>query len=72
MKNKKTKHALIIFLIGFLINMIGAFFKITHWSFGSLSGNVILAIGSIFQTIGILLLLYKLFTSPKFKEFLKW
>jgi len=66
----KTKHALIIFLIGFLINIVGAFCKITHWSFGPISANIILAIGSIFQTFGVLLLLYKLFTSPKFKDFL--
>lgn len=66
----KTKHALIIFLIGFLINIFGGFFKITHWSFGDLSANIILAIGSFFQAIGVLLLLYKLFTSSEFKNFL--
>lgn len=55
----KTKHALIIFLIGFLINIVGAFFKITHWNFGPFTGNIILTIGSIFQTLGVLLLLYK-------------
>ena len=66
----KTKHALIIFLIGFLISIFGALFKIIHWSFGPITGNIILAIGSIFETIGVVLLLYKLLTSPKSKEFL--
>ncbi len=68
----KTKHALIIFLIGFLINILGALFKITHWSFGAITANIILLIGSIFQILGVLLLLYKLFTSQKFKDFLNW
>ena len=66
----KIKHVLIIFVIGFLISIIGAIFKITHWSFGSISGNIMIAIGSIIETVGIILMLYKLFTSPKFKEFL--
>ncbi|MGV4413607.1 GldL-related protein [Chryseobacterium sp. T1] len=52
------------------MSIVGALFKITHWSFGPISGNIILVIGSIFQISGIILLLYKLFTSPKFKEFL--
>lgn len=66
----KTKHALIIFLIGILISIFGAFLKITHFSFGPITGNLTLVVGSILETIGILLLIYKLFTSPKFKDFL--
>lgn len=68
----KIKHALIIFLIGFLISIVGTLFKITHWSFGPFSGNIILIIGSIFETLGVLIFLYKLLTSSKFKDFLNW
>ncbi|RXM52576.1 hypothetical protein BOQ64_06855 [Chryseobacterium sp. CH25] len=68
----KIKHVLIIFLIGFLINSIGALLKITHLSFGPFSGNAVLVMGSFFESAGILLLLYKLLTGPKFKKFLNW
>lgn len=66
----KTKCALIIFFLGVLINIFGALLKITHFAIGSLTGNIVLSIGFIFETLGIILLLYKLFTSSKFKEFL--
>ncbi|WP_441556470.1 GldL-related protein [Chryseobacterium sp. 2TAF14] len=68
----KTKHTFLIFLTGFLINIVGAFFKITHWSFGIFNANIIFTIGSIFEIIGALLFLYKLFTYPKFKDFMNW
>lgn len=66
----KTRYALIIFLMGVLINLFGALLKITHFAIGPLTGNLVLSIGLIFETIGIILLIYKLFTSSKFKEFL--
>jgi hypothetical protein len=66
----KTKYALIIFFIGILINLFGALLKITHFAVGPLTGNLVLSIGFIIETLGIILLVYKLFTSSKFKEFL--
>ena len=66
----KTKYALIIFFLGILINLFGALFKITHFAVGPLTGNLVLSIGFIIETLGIILLVYKLFTSSKFKEFL--
>jgi hypothetical protein len=68
----KIKHALLIFLTGFLINIFGGLFKLIHLSFGPFSANSILMIGSIFETLGVLLFIYKIFTSPKFKDFLNW
>ncbi len=68
----KIKHALIIFSIGFLISIFGAFLKITHLNIGPFTGNVAFAISSMLEITGILLLLYKLFTSQKFRDFLNW
>jgi len=62
----KTKHAIIIFVFGYLISLIGALFKITHWGYG----NLLLSIGSILKTVGGLIFLYKLITYPKMKDFL--
>jgi|UPI000645D4A0 hypothetical protein len=64
----KTKHAFLIFLIGFLTNVIGSFLKIVHFS----NANLFLAIGSTIEIIGGLLILYKLFTYPKFRDFMNW
>jgi len=64
----KTKHALIIFILGLALSFIGALFKLMHWPFAS-----ILLIVSIFLEIaGGILFLYKLLTHPKVKEFLNW
>lgn len=41
----KYKQIIIIFAIAFIIDVIGAFFKITHWQFYGLTGNHILFIG---------------------------
>lgn len=64
----KTKHALIILVIGFVISFVGALFKLMHWPFAS----VMLTVATILQVIGIIILLYKLVTYPKLKDFLNW
>ena len=64
----KTKHAFLIFLTGFLTNIIGAFLKIIHFS----NANLFFAIGSTIEIIGAIVILYKLFTYPKFKDFMNW
>ena len=66
----KAKYAIYIFLIGFLINMFGAWLKITHISVGPFSGNICLTIGSIIQSVGIILIIFKVLTNQKFKDFL--
>ena len=65
----KTKYAVIILGVGFCINnIIGALFKIMHWP----SANLMFTVGSILEVVGFVLLLYKILTYPKFKEFLNW
>jgi len=66
----KAKYIIVLFLVGFLINLFGAWLKITHISFGPVNGNICLTIGSIIQGLGILLLIFKVLTNPKFKDFL--
>lgn len=57
----KTKHTLIILLIGFSISIVGVLLKVNHSSIGVISGNLLI-------TIGIILFLYKVFTNPTFKK----
>ena len=64
----KTKHALIIFALGFIFSLIGALFKLMHWP----SANIILLTSTILQVSGTLIFIYKLATYPKIKDFLNW
>lgn len=64
----KTKHIVLIILIGILLHMIGAYLKITHYQFGLINGNTTLLFAFSIEIIGVLLLTYKLFTSDKFKD----
>ena len=63
-----TKHAIIIFGIGYCVSVIGAWFKMMGWPFIL---NILL-LSTILELIGIILFLYKLLTYPKFKDFLNW
>jgi hypothetical protein len=65
----KAKYAIVIFLVGFLINLLGAWLKITHISLGLLNGNICLTIGSVIQGLGILLIVFKVLTNKGFKDF---
>ena len=62
----KTKHAIVILLIGCAICIIGALFKIMHWPLAGL----ILMTGMLLEATGIVLFLYKLLKNPKVKDFL--
>ncbi|MBA5791485.1 gliding motility protein GldL [Flavobacterium sp. xlx-214] len=66
----KTKHTLIILLIGFIIILIGAVLKIIHLEIGPLNGNSGLTVGIFVEVIGGVLLLFKLITAKKSNDFL--
>ena len=66
----KAKYAIFGFLAGFVLNIVGAWIKITHIAFGAMSGNLCITIGSILQGIGIILIIFKVVKYPKFKDFL--
>ena len=66
----KTKHTLIILAIGLLLTFFGVILKITHWEIGPVNGSNLLTIGIWIEIIGGILFLIKLFSHPKFKDFL--
>lgn len=59
------KYAVLFFIVGLIVCLVGALFKITHWSLFGFSGNIMLAIGTFLQIIGGLLLLYNLVFAKK-------
>ena len=67
----KTKEATYNFIYSFgaAIVIIGALFKMTHWSLGPLTGNVTLAIGLI--TEAIIFIIFA-FDAPKTEESYAW
>ncbi len=67
----KTKEAIynFIYSIGAAIVILGALFKLTHWSIGPLTGNVTLAIGLI--TEAIIFIIFA-FDAPKTEESYAW
>ena len=67
----KTKEGIynFIYSIGAAIVIIGALFKLTHWSLGPLTGNVTLAIGLI--TEAIIFTIFA-FDAPRSEESYAW
>lgn len=61
----KFKFSIAVFLVGFLITLLGAWLKITHISVGPLNGNVSLTIGTIIQIVGVILLIIQIVISKK-------
>jgi hypothetical protein len=64
----KTKHAIMLLVIGYCFDFIGALLKITH----SANGDTVLTIGAVLKVAGGLLFLYKILTYPRFKDILNW
>lgn len=60
----KTKLPIMIFIIGLAITMIGAALKINEFTLG----NTFILVGIIIQSIGLVMLGYKLITNSKFKD----
>jgi len=65
-KEISVKSVIIIFIIGFMILLMGALWKIQHWTFAA----EMITIGTIFKIIAVILLAYKLYKYPQIKEFL--
>jgi hypothetical protein len=64
----KIKHILIVYIIGFIFLTLGALLKILHYQYGP----ELLTIGTSLKILAGFLLIGKLITSDKFKEFLNW
>lgn len=65
----KNKYIIVLFLLGLIIVIFGALFKITHWEFGFLTGNLLLFIGKLIEVTAIVVFIIKLF-SDKNNSFL--
>ncbi|KUJ55484.1 hypothetical protein AR686_11765 [Chryseobacterium aquaticum subsp. greenlandense] len=61
----KFKFSIAVFLVGFLITLLGAWLKIAHMSIGPLNGNISLTIGTIIQIVGVILLIIQIVISKK-------
>lgn len=64
----KTKHALVLIIIGFILAIIGTLFKIMHWPYGF---ELYLA-GTIFKLVFGIVVIYKILTYEKFQDFLNF
>jgi hypothetical protein len=64
----KIKHAIILLVTGYCCDFIGALLKIMHYP----NGDLLLIFATILKISGALLLLYKILTHPKLKDFLNW
>ena len=62
----KVKHAIVILILGFLLDLVGATFKIEHWPFA----DVLILSGLALQAAGLILLLWRLMTSTRLKGFM--
>lgn len=61
----KTKHALYIFVSGFLLAFPGALMKLMHWPYAT----EVLWVAMIIKAVGLVLLTYKIVRNPKVKDF---
>lgn len=61
---KKLIPSIVIFLIGVIITIIGALFKIQHWPYGS----EILLLGNVIEILGIVLAIFTLIKIYKSKS----
>lgn len=64
----KAKHAISLLVLGYCIDFIAAVRKITH----SADAEFLFYAAAVLKILGGLLLLYKLFTYPKFRDFMNW
>jgi len=62
----KAKHALLLFVLGYCFDFMGALLKIVHYP----TANTTFLMATALKIIGALLFLYKLLTYPKLKDFL--
>ncbi|HEX8563219.1 MAG TPA: gliding motility protein GldL [Flavobacterium sp.] len=64
----KTKHAVIVFVLGMLLACVGALMKIMHWP----GANMVLTVATVLEVVGGVVFLAKILSNPKVKEFMNW
>ncbi len=63
LKQMKNTHILVLFLIGMVVTVLGALFKIMHWP----GARFLLIIGMVFEAAAALFLILKLLKKDKDK-----
>lgn len=61
----KVKYIIVLIILGAIIVMIGVFFKIQHWP----GAAKLLITGLVVKIVGLALIIWKLLTTDKFREF---
>ena len=61
-----ARGAIVLLLVGFVVSIIGALFKIQHWP----HSTAVLIASSLMQTIAVIVLAIKVSGYPGFKDFL--
>jgi hypothetical protein len=61
----KNKQILIVFILGGILTILGALFKIMHMELGAVDGNLLLTIGMLTQIISLILFIIKLMRNKK-------
>jgi hypothetical protein len=64
----KVKHAIILLALGFCLNFAAAVMKILHWQ----GADLMFIVALIFKVIGALVVVVKILTYGRFKDFLNW
>lgn len=64
----KLRYLLVLLVLGFMFTIIGTLFKIMHWAFAS----EFYMVGVFLKLLFGILLVYKLLTTKKFKDYLDW
>ena len=62
----KVKHIIVVIILGGIFVILGSFFKINHWP----GAAKLLSGGMILKILGLILVMWKVFTTEKFKDFL--
>jgi len=62
----KAKHAIALVIIGYCLEFIGSFFRIVHRPGADLAFLVAL----VLKVVGALILLFKIISYPKFRDFM--
>jgi len=64
----KTRHTIILIILGLSLQVVGSLFKILHLQWADL----MLVLGGVAEIVGSLLFCVKFLSNPKVKEFLDW
>jgi hypothetical protein len=64
----KLRYSIVVYLGGIMVDVFGVLFKILHLP----GADEILILGALAQTVGLCLIIFKILTHPKLKDFLDW